>query len=492
MTRLPRIVAPLLAVVALMAWALSSPVGSSPDDDFHLVSIWCADQAEGVCEPGEDAASRVVPEALTNSPCFAFDPELSAACQSAIDYTKEASELTQRGNFVGGYPPVYYSVMNVFVGDNVAVSAVLMRVVNIVIFVGLLSALYWLLPVERRSTLVWSWVITTVPLGLFILSSNNPSAWAITGIGAGWIALLGFFESEGWRKVTVGALFVLSALMAAGSRGDAAIYMVLAIAAVLILKAQRTREFARDAILPLVVSLACFALFRLSRPVEALTEGLPGGGGGEVDPDETGIFGIIAYNLLEVPSLWTGIFGNEWGLGWLDTSMPAVVWLGGIACFIGVGFAAARHLDRRKLVVLVLGVLALWLLPTVVLVAAEASVGENMQPRYLLPLIVLFAGVLMYAPPTQRIQFSRVQVAMVAATLSVTNLIALHLNIRRYVTGFDDLGANLDAGIEWWWDIPFSPMFVWIIGSAAFAGLLAMVLTNRTTKPAVLPTSAAL
>src|SRR5690606_34358899 len=106
----------------------------------------------------------------------------------------------------------------------------------------------------------------------------------------------------------LGSLFVLSALMAAGSRGDAAVYMVLAIAAVLILKAERTREFLRDTILPLVVALGCFALFRLSRPVEVLTEGLPGGGGGEGEQEpETGIFGIIAYNLLEVPSLWTGI-----------------------------------------------------------------------------------------------------------------------------------------------------------------------------------------
>ena len=33
---------PLLAILALACWALASPVGSSPDDNFHLASIWCA------------------------------------------------------------------------------------------------------------------------------------------------------------------------------------------------------------------------------------------------------------------------------------------------------------------------------------------------------------------------------------------------------------------------------------------------------------------
>jgi hypothetical protein len=28
---------------------------------------------------------------------------------------------------------------------------------------------------------------------------------------------------------------------------------------------------------------------------------------------------------------------------------------------------------------------------------------------------------------------------------------------------------NLDAGAEWW-SMPFSPMFVWVVGSLAFTG----------------------
>ena len=35
------IAAPVALFVALGSWVLASPVGSSPDDDYHMASIWC-------------------------------------------------------------------------------------------------------------------------------------------------------------------------------------------------------------------------------------------------------------------------------------------------------------------------------------------------------------------------------------------------------------------------------------------------------------------
>ena len=52
------------------------------------------------------------------------------------------------------------------------------------------------------------------------------------------------------------------------------------------------------------------------------------------------------------------------------------------------------------------------------------------------------------------------------------NLVALEANIRRYVTGIDAPGLNLDAGREWWWNLPFGPNLVWMVGSVAFAGVV--------------------
>lgn len=420
-----------------------------------------------------------MPEALVEAPCFAFHATKSASCQADLRFTAVADTTTERGNFVGGYPPIYYATMGLFAGNDIEAAAITMRVVNILIFMGLVTALFLLLPVARRPALVWSWVVTTVPLGLFVLSSNNPSAWAVTGVGMGWIALLGYFETTGLRRIALGALFVLSAILAAGSRSDAAIYTVLGIVAIGILSFARTKTWMLSAILPVVVAAFCITLFRLSRPVASLTQGLPGGGSGTAAVP-TDVFGRFVYNILEGPSLWAGIFGDRWGLGWLDTSMPAIVWFGGLASFVAVGFVAAGRLDWRKLAVLIGGVLVLWLMPTIVLISAGDTVGENMQPRYLMPLIVMFTGILLLRPRSRPIRFTRLQVLLVASVLSVTQLVALNLNLRRYVTGFDDLGVNLDTRIEWWWNWAISPMAVWIIGSAAFTALLFIVLPRHS------------
>src|SRR4051794_13144876 len=75
---------PLLALVALGAWALSSPVGASPDEDYHLTSIWCGQGIEaGQCEAADAPSNRKIPASLLYGPkCFAFHPETSAQCQS--------------------------------------------------------------------------------------------------------------------------------------------------------------------------------------------------------------------------------------------------------------------------------------------------------------------------------------------------------------------------------------------------------------------------
>ena len=74
---------PLAFLVTVMGWALTSPVGSSPDDDYHLSSIWCAQGVRaGVCEevPG-DPMARAVPAAVVQAAdCYRFDPASIADC----------------------------------------------------------------------------------------------------------------------------------------------------------------------------------------------------------------------------------------------------------------------------------------------------------------------------------------------------------------------------------------------------------------------------
>jgi len=474
--------APLLAVLALLAWTLASPMGASPDDDFHLDSIWCSSAVDhSSCLPGSEPDKRIVPSALVHSACYAGDPTITAACQGTGSPSSRPTVETDRGNFSNEYPPVYYATMGIFVTPDILASVWFMRLVNVLLFVAITTALACLLPAQRRTALITGWLITTVPLGAFLLASNNPSSWALIGVGSSWLALLGYFESTGRRRVALGALFALAVLMAAGARGDAAVYTVIGSGIAILLTFRRERGYLLSAILPLVMAVVAALFFFSTQQAGVASTGLGaassisgGPSSGAAAAHLTGL-ALVAYNLLTVPSLWAGAFG-EWGLGWLDTAVPAFVRIAAAGVFASVVFLGLRRAGWRK-VVAVLGLaLVLWLLPTYVLVRGGNVVGDNVQPRYLLPLIVVIGALSILVIERGRFQLSWLQAALVGTGLIAAQAVSLQVNIRRYVTGTSMQGIDLNAHDRWWWSSAPAPMVVWIVGSLAYAALIAVLI----------------
>ncbi len=475
--------APLLAVIALGAWAVASPVGASPDDDYHLVSTWCALGGSDACTRVDDPNMRRVSTAFGASACYAMIAERSAACQYRHGLALDGpTEETIRGNFQDKYPDVFYGVMRLFAGQDLERSVLVMRLVNVLLFVGLATLVAAMLSVSRRQTLLWGWLVTMVPLGMFLIPSNNPSGWATTGVGMAFMALMGWFESGGRRRWVLGALYVVGIVMAAGSRSDGAIYAGGATLVASLLTWSRTRDWRLRSMLPLAGLVIVLLLFLTTHQADVGVGGISGGNsgaapgsvGGAVEP--TGGIALAAYNILMVPYLWTGVWGT-WALGWFDTVLPAVVPWASAAAFVVVGFAGLGLLNRRKAVAVV-GVLAVLLLfPVYLLTAGGDAVGSQFQPRYLLPLVVLLGLVLVIATPGRRtVRFTQTQTVIILSALAVANLVALQVNIRRYVTGADEQGFHLSSGAEWWWDgAPVGPTAVWLVGSLAFAGLLAVL-----------------
>ncbi|WP_168626435.1 MULTISPECIES: DUF2142 domain-containing protein [unclassified Cryobacterium] len=488
--------APVLALVALSAWAFASPIGAGPDDDYHLVSVWCANGGSAECTPGAEWNNRTVTQALPGVACYAQDASRSAGCQNEVWSTlMEQRALSERGNFVGEYPHVYYSSMRILAGGDIQTSALVMRLINAALFVGLATALAWLLPAQRRRTLLWGWVVVLVPLGMFLIPSNNPSGWAITGVGTAFLALLGWFETHGRRRWALGALYLVGVLMAAGARGDAAVYAAGATVTVLILTAARQRQWALHAILPLAGFIIAVLFFSTSGQAGVFAAGFSGGGGATIpiSSDQTGVeaplagFGLAAYNLLMLPFLWTGVWGS-WSLGWLDTQLPAIVQWAATAAFVVFGFAGIGLLTWRKAIATGGVLFVLIALPVHVLTAGGDKVGANLQPRYLLPLIVLLVFLLVFEPAGARLRFTRVQTFVILGAVALANLVSLQVNIRRYVTGADQQGLNLDSGAEWWWaGFPVGPTAVWVVGSLAYAGLLAVLWPQLSRVTPVLP-----
>jgi len=480
---------PLLALVALAGWAYSSPVGSSPDDDFHLVSIWCGAAADPeFCAPGAAESERLVsPDLFSSAYCFVAGPGVSADCQRFLPDQGEVLRPTERGNFEQLYPPVYYFAMSAFAGHDIQISVLTIRIVNSVLFVGLVTLLCFLLPARRRPTLVAAIAVTVVPLGMFLIPSTNPSSWAILSASTLWIALLGYYESRGWRRIALGAVAVLALVVGAGARADSAIYAGVAIVAVVVLCASRTRDFLLASILPAVLGVVALALFLSAGQSSAASTGL-------VDNTQPvyNNYTLLIGNLLELPWLLTGPFGT-WKLGWLDTLLPAFVPFAAVAALGVALLAGIADRGRRKTIVALFVLVLVVLVPFYLLYSSDAIVGTQVQPRYVLPLIILLVGIVLLRVAETPVPTPRWQAWFVAAALTLANSVALHTNLRRYTTGVDAIGGNLDNGPEWWWTLPVSPMGVWAIGTLALGATLfwlASLWNSRATRPVPAPIGA--
>jgi hypothetical protein len=458
----------VLAFLSFGAWALSSPVGSSPDDQYHLASIWCATgEQAGECEEGTESDNRRVPRALVqNSMCYAFDSEQSGACQ-ASGAEDDSMVVTDAGNFTGDYPPVFYTTMSIFVSDQFGLSVLSMRMFNALIFVVAVGALVVLTARRLKPVVLWPVLGTVVPLGMFIVPSTNPSSWAYTSAAVVFIATLGYLTAkERWRMIALAAIAAFGVVLGSGARADSAVYAGVAIAGAIALSWQRDRSYLWRLVVPAVLVGVAIAFYLSTGQSELAGRGLRG---------ETAAGGLTRTltNLLQVPDLLAGALG-KWGLGWLDTPMWAIVWVLGLMVFgaslvIGIGVLSARKL----IVLLVVGAVAV-ALPVTILVRSNALVGEYVQPRYILPVLVILLAVALL-PLRHRVHLTVAQAVLLASAVCLAHAAALHAELRRYVVGTDAVTLNLDAIVEWWWGVPWSPNATWLVGSLAFTVVVGLL-----------------
>lgn len=462
---LPTILVPLLLFIALAAWSFSSPVAATPDEDFHLASTWCGlGEREGLCEnPGDGSSARLVPASIPSATCFAFRSEQSAAC-----WNSDVSGVTrvERANADGLYPPVFYAVMSAFATPDVPAAVLTMRLFNAAFAVGLLTTLFWALPRRLRPALVVSVAVTSVPLGFFVLGSINPSSWAILSGATVWIALYGATQTSGARRLALAALAIFGALIGAGARADAAVYAVFGVVIALILGARLRRTQLVPLIAGAVIVVVSAAFYLSAWQGSAVVTGLAGG-------SDTLSARQVISNLFEVPSLWVGALGG-WALGWIDTDLPSVVEVLTTAVFAGALFIGLHRVGARRAVAVTSALAAMWLVPFVLLYQSRTVVGDLVQPRYILPLMVIAAGVASLRLDAER-AWSGMRSGIAGIALVIAFAVALRTNIQRYTTGTDSFSLDPGANAEWWWDAAPSPLAIWIIGTLAFAGLLAVL-----------------
>ena len=459
----------ILAIAGLGAWAFASPAGSSPDDDYHLASIWCAQgERDSICELTEHETARALPESIVySSHCYALKSEQSAACAPKGDEMMP----TGRGSFQGEQSATFYSAMSIFVGSDEDASVILMRLVNVTLFVSAVIATVVFLRPGQRGPVIWAATVGLVPAGVFFIASTNPSSWAVLSGLIVWMAIVGYFKAERRRnRIVLGIIAAVVGIMGAGARSDAAVYVAIAALVAVVLTYSSTKNWRLLALLPLGLMLvgAYFFLFSSQSSwavAPAITEV------GQNSDGESGFLGLAAINLMLLPTLLLGNSGS-WGLGWQDTPMIPTVPIIAAGILLVIVFWGLRKLTRRKGIALGFTLFVLIAFPLYVLHGQQVRVGSEVQPRYMLPLLLVFIGVALYDLNREDLGLNKLQGFIVFFGIAATNSLALYSTMKRYISGSESLGASLNTTEGWWWSMSVQPMTVWFLGSAAFALLM--------------------
>lgn len=471
-------VAVAVAVAVLGAsWILGSPVGAGPDDGFHLASIWCSRTApDHACTNLGDAFAagkdfvEVPAEVGPEAHCYAFDPFQSAACQDSIEQGTMVRSLANDGI----YPGLFHAVLGLAVGDDPVDSALLARLLSWTICVAFLVAGWFVLPRRHRPAYLIILLVTAIPRAISLWTSTNPSGVVVAAVAAAWCAVVALFHARERRDLAIaGGLLGAALVAAAGSRADGGLYVFIVVVAACVLMWRRGRTS-----VPTLAGVAVAALTTLVFSVIVLTRRVVGVGdlvipieGATSEPTQ----GLFWNNLREIPYFLTANLGTA-SIGWRDTPMPRIIWMSVLAAFFGLAFWGIGRIDRFKALSLACVLGGLFVVPYFLLWRGGWPVEFEVVARYTLPMVPVLGFTLLYwRRATSIASLSLVQLSTVLALMAVAHSVALHSNIRRYVTGVDNLSIDLDTGREWWWDIPITPNMVWAFGSLAFGGLAVLL-----------------
>jgi len=473
--RIMAVVAALAWLALGLAWSLASPPGSSPDDDFHLGSIWCAWGREATgCVEGAIGETRVdvqVPalqQAFSN--CVALKPEASAACQFASQGPPPTTANT------GLYPPGYYSFLRLFATDNLAGSIVAMRMAVWTVCTALWAGLLLIIPNPSRYRILLAALAAFVPLGLFLSASTNPSGLVVTTIPVAVLAVAFAGDFRRRRGAAAVGLAAVAGVAAVVTRSDAPFLLALGLAAVLLLRVRDWRTVGSWWPAPAAVAASVvLGLLIAGTQTSNISGGLPG-----ADGTASGAGPSIGSVVTSLPTYFIGGFATT--LGYMDVPMPAVVWapVAAVMAAIAVlGLTSWRLEKGLAVLVVVLG-------QVVGLVYLQVgSACCTVQARYFLPLTVIWMALLALVPAGATAWRLNVPQAWVLGLgLVVSQSIALHQVLVRYTVGLGTPGDHLwlrDG--QWWWAIPIPPLAVWLVGSAGFACAVAWAL-SQVVRPA--------
>lgn len=464
-----------------ISWCLASPIGSASDDNFHLSSIWCSHGIEsGRCEESSINDQLKVPTAVANAGrCYLTDQEQSGACvNEELRATRGGMIPTSRlatNGFLNGNESLFYWTNGFLVGTNIEKSVVTMRLLNLGLLFGLLFITSRSRSKDQFGRLQIVLLTVGIPVGLWTIFSTSSSAWTFLGALFFWyfIDALVCESSRGERAWSILGVF-LCTLLAIGSRAESIAMLLVQGVSFVALRA-RVNSSTKPNKLQAASLLLLTALLLTSVYISGVWRML--GSGFAYVLDDTPVIRdsswVFVYNLQAVIDLYTYAVSAIGVLTVADFQMYKIVGTINIGVIAVLMIVYLRGASRRASTLLLLNIVVAILVPLVMLQQTNLHVGEELLPRYLMPLLILVVAFGLFQADSKP-RLSRGQAITLGAGLSVTHLVALRQVILRFTHGIDQYGVvNLNVNREWWWELPGipSPMWVWLLGSGAFAYL---------------------
>jgi hypothetical protein len=488
----------LFLFVSLFCWLLSSPIGSGPDEGWHVGSAYCAWGENSDCRfftdstiiydsdspdtklsavlgdqivPLENRSGQLLPTTniaevpWTMEECFRWDPKKSALCGSISDQPRTQINPSD----AVGYPNGYYKFLNVVGLFDGSTNILFYRLINIALFSILFFYFLSTSNHYERVYVLSTLSLTMIPLGLFILSSINPSGWSFTGLTFSWIFMSRIPRLSQQRFHQTSNIFALltSIFMAVESRYDNRIILLVVglisfVAFDMEFRKQLIGETWRKFVVySLGVLLVAFALLK----VPILTRNYF-----SVNESSISISTWISHWIVRLPEVPIQVFGTG-GLGWLDTFVPFVVPAIGLSLFVSAFLFSFINYDRKQILVVISTVL---FLASVILSQAfeyRSLMNNNIQGRYVLSLVTFLLGISIYVSrsPIQLFEIKALRHFAILA-ISFIHMLSLFVNTQRYVNGVSQsFSPMILTDTSWWWpNSPIGPNFLVILGSLSF------------------------
>ena len=470
----------LLLFMTLAAWSMGSAVGSSPDEDYVLTSIWCGTEGNPPhCRKDPDRPNAMILPIMAAEPSLCFrqlGQDYSAKCQESI-YNQEIS--TDLYNQVY-YPDTYFNIGQFFVASDIESSVVKIRLLN-----SLLAAILTIFVSGffrgRDSDLLLGWLSVIAPVTTFFIGSVNTSSWTLIGTTSFTLAFIAALKNRKHIKIwfPAGVVALFSLWLTNSSRYEGK-YVILLLGAAILYSELTPKNFkltkksvlVGGAILPVLL-----LIFNYQSKFYAQVDIFLNDSRVEVSNGiTTTANNLLVNNIITLPRFITGFFGS-WGLGWFELELAQTVWLFTLQAFLLViGFALIRSSKIHRLI---FG--ALFVIMCVAILYANqktfTKVGNEIQPRYFLP---FFLSIVIIAAANKTERYPNSLVITVAILATISNSIALRDTIRRYTTGQDVfISKSLNNPIEWWWQFGPQPETVWLTGTLAFSALWALLIYDR-------------